>query len=183
MVINKTTQENQMSFLQYIFQDWKVNHKELKSRFVLVLFRIAQQFRKLPKKISWFSVPYLIFYRIFVEWFLGIELKSKTKIGTNFTLFHGIGLVINDNTIIGKNCSIRHCTTIGNKKLRDGSNSDCPHIGDNVTIGPNSIIIGPIKIGNFAIIGAGSVVVKDVPDYAVVAGNPAKVIRTNKIEI
>lgn len=52
-----------------------------------------------------------------------------------------------------------------------------PVIGDNVTVGINSTIIGSVHIGDGAIVGAGSVVVKDVPSYAVVCGNPASVIK------
>lgn len=52
-----------------------------------------------------------------------------------------------------------------------------PIIGDNVSLGATVTIIGNVKIGNNVTIGAGSVVVKDVPDNCVVAGNPAKIIR------
>ncbi len=79
---------------------------------------------------------------------------------------------------IGKNLTIRQCTTIGNKK--EGGRETTPIIGDNVNIGANVVIIGDIKIGNNVIIGAGSVVVHSIDDNCVVAGNPAKVIRTLK---
>lgn len=71
---------------------------------------------------------------------------------------------------------MRQCTTIGNKK--DGRNDLAPVIGDNVNVGANVVIIGNITIGNNVIIGAGSVVVHDVPDNSVVAGNPARVIKS-----
>lgn len=64
-----------------------------------------------------------------------------------------------------------HCTTLGKK----GDNR--PVIGDNVSLGCNVTIIGGVHIGNNVTVGAGSVVVKDVPDNCIVAGNPAKVIR------
>ena len=70
-----------------------------------------------------------------------------------------------------------HCTTIGNKELRNGSFSKSPVIGDNVNIGSNVCIIGPISIGTNVIIGAGSVVTKDVPSNSVVVGNPARIIK------
>lgn len=79
---------------------------------------------------------------------------------------------------IGKNFTFRQSTTIGNK--RDGNNDMLPYIGDNVTLGSNVVIIGDIKIGNNVIVGAGSVVVKDVPDNAIVAGNPATIIKMNE---
>jgi putative colanic acid biosynthesis acetyltransferase WcaB len=58
-----------------------------------------------------------------------------------------------------------------------GDAGACPIIGDRVDIGANSVILGPIRIGSDAVIGAGSVVVKDVPAGATVVGNPARVIR------
>ena len=88
-----------------------------------------------------------------------------------------------NDAVIGKNCTLRCNTVIGNKELADGTNSSCPIIGDNVNIGPNSCIIGPIKIGNNVVIGAGSVVIKDVPDNCIVAGNPAKIIKKIKSDI
>ena len=77
---------------------------------------------------------------------------------------------------VGRNLTIRQCTTIGNKN--EGGRDTTPIIGNNVDIGSNVVIIGNIRIGNNVKIGAGSVVTHDVDDNCVVAGNPAKVIRT-----
>lgn len=76
---------------------------------------------------------------------------------------------------IGRNFTCRQNTTIGNKS--DDKPNERPTIGDNVTLGANVVIIGNVHIGNNVIIGAGSVVVKDVPDNAVVVGNPARTIK------
>lgn len=157
----------------YIFQDWQVNKgTSSKSRLVLVLFRLAQ---RLGGGLLPFSL-YRFVYQIIVEWILGIELPWDTQVGPNFQLQHGLALVVNHETIIGANCILRHSTTIGNKKLADGSYSGSPKIGNNVEIGSNVVILGPVTVGERAVIGAGSVVVKDVPAGAVVVGNPAKVI-------
>lgn len=164
----------------YIFQDLKNNPKNIKAKIVLVLFRLAQLCRKSPKPIFILSIPYLIFYRIFVEWFLCVELPWSTKVGKGLCLFHGQSLVVNDGTIIGENCTLRHCTTIGNKQLPDGSFSKAPIIEDNVDIGSNVVILGSITIGEGSVIGAGSVVVKDIERYSLVVGNPARVIRKLK---
>lgn len=75
---------------------------------------------------------------------------------------------------IGYGCVFRQLTTIGTKST--DKPYDCPTILNNVEFGANVTCIGNITIGNNAVIGAGAVVVKDVPDNAIVAGNPAKII-------
>lgn len=163
-----------ISFIDYILQDWQANQNtSLKSRCVLIFFRSAQLLSRWPFPLFlWRFV-----YQLVVEGFLGTELPWDTQIGSSLQLQHGIALVVNHGTKIGSNCVLRHSTSIGNKFLADGSTTDCPIIGDNVEVGSNVVIMGPISIGNRAIIGAGAVVVKDVPENAIVAGNPAKFLR------
>lgn len=119
------------------------------------------------------GLPIRFFYKLFIQWVLGIDIPDSTIIGKNFIIYHGQGLVVNKFTRIGDNVVLRHNTTIGNS-VPDGG---APTLGNGVSVGANSVIIGDIYIGNNSIIGAGSVVVKDVPANVVVAGNPAKVIK------
>jgi putative colanic acid biosynthesis acetyltransferase WcaB len=161
-----------MFYLKYIFQDWKVNKVSAKGRIIMVFFRIAN-FCTFRKFYYYLGLPYLIFYKILVEWLFCIEIPWNVTIGKNLTLFHGQSLVLNSKVIIGNNCILRHCTTIGNKKKKDGSFSTSPIIGDNVDIGSNVCIIGDISIGDNAKIGCGSVVIKSVPKNCVAVGNPA----------
>ena len=100
----------------------------------------------------------------------GLQIQKQTKIGYGFYIGHGIGIVINPTTIIGNNCSISHFTTIGTNHKKAAI------IGDNVYIGPSVCIVGNVQINNNATIGAGAVVVNDVPENSTVAGVPAKVI-------
>lgn len=97
-------------------------------------------------------------------------IPDSTKISGGLLFAHPYSTILNAESI-GKNFSCIHCITIGKK---DGKR---PIIGDNVTVACNVCIIGGINIGNNVIIGAGSVVVKDVPSNCVVAGNPAKIIK------
>lgn len=80
---------------------------------------------------------------------------------------------------IGYQCTFRNNTTLGNKMVKGKL---CrPYLEDHVFVGPNAVIIGDVRIGSHAIIGAGAVVTKDVPPYSVVAGNPARIINNTNI--
>lgn len=155
---------------QGILQDWSANPGNIRSRLMLASFRFAQKLHRLPRGFRWIGLPYLAVYQLLMYWELGIELNYKAAIGPGLKLYHGYALVIHDNAVIGSDCTLRHATTIG---MRKGP-ADCPVIGNHVDIGSNSVVIGAIKVGDGATIGAGSVVVHDVPAGATVAGNPAR---------
>lgn len=104
-----------------------------------------------------------------------LMISSKCLIRGGVHFYHPYCSIINAKKI-GENFTFRHLTTIGNKI--DGRNDLVPSIGNNVTLGANVTIIGDITIGDNVIVGAGSVVTKDVPSNCIVAGNPAKVIKT-----
>jgi putative colanic acid biosynthesis acetyltransferase WcaB len=159
-----------------ILQDWEANRGNPKGQLVLALFRLAQWVRALPEPWWMLGIPYLAFYRVGVEWILGIELRFKTRVGPRLRLFHGQALVVHETAVLGADCTLRQSTTIGNKTLADGSAGPSPVLGNGVDVGANAVILGAITIGDEAIIGAGAVVLKDVPARAVVAGNPARVI-------
>ncbi len=163
-----------------LFCDWNANRGNLKGQIVLVLFRLAQAARSLPTPLWWFTIPYLIWYEIGIMWSLGIELRYKTKVGPGLRLFHGQALVVHEGTVIGSGCTLRQSTTIGAKTLADGTTSACPILGEGVDVGANVVILGAVTIGDRAVIGAGSVVVKDVAAGSVVVGNPAREIRSAK---
>ena len=116
-----------------------------------------------------------VLYHFYTQYVLGCDIPASTVIGEGFELYHSAhASVISPGTIIGRNVSLRQNTTIGAKGFQGAEKS--PVIEDDVTIGPNVCIIGDITIGKGATIGAGAVVVKDVPPYSVVVGNPARVI-------
>lgn len=159
--------------VNYIFQDWEANTGNPKGRFVTLAFRLGQLARRAPRFARWLFLPYRALYVIGITWLLGIELPLRLQVGSGLTLLHGQGLVVNPNAVIGRNCHLKQCTTIGNSQRKPNA---APRIGDNVNVGANSVLIGDISIGNNAIIGAGTVVVKDVPENSTVVGNPGRVI-------
>lgn len=105
---------------------------------------------------------------------LGISICPFTEIGSGFYIGHFGGIVINSKSVIGKNCNISHGVTLG--QANRGKNQGYPVLGDNVYIGPGAKIVGAVKIGNNVAIGANCVVTKDIPDDSVVVGIPGKVI-------
>ena len=157
--------------------DWRANPKNPKARMILIGFRLSAFFarRRTSSPVLWLAgIPLMVSYRVFVEWVLGTELPAKTDVGPGLRLYHGQSLVVFDGATIGSDVVLRHSTTIG--VAAEGS-AAAPVIGDGVDVGSNAVILGGIVVGDGAVIGAGAVVVSDVPPFAVVAGNPARIIR------
>lgn len=124
-----------------------------------------------------YSIFILKNIRIFLNNHLTIGLKSIKESQAVFP--HPIGIVIGQRVKLGKNVTIYQNVTIGSKDTLNYKTSKYPIIGDNVIIYPNSIILGGITIGDNAIIGAGSLVLKDVEKNTVVAGVPARLLKQN----
>lgn len=103
----------------------------------------------------------------------GCSIPASCSIGKGSYLAHGgVGAVINGDCLIGDRVSIGQGITIGGSFGRG-----VPTIGSDVWISAGSRVLGDIKVGNNVIIGANSVVIRDVPDNSVVAGVPARLIR------
>ena len=114
-----------------------------------------------------------IIKHIVIRHILSCDIHEKTTIGENLCIWHCFGIAINPATVIGNNVTIGHNTTLGENRGKS------PVIEDNVSISPGCSIIGGVRIGTYSTISIGSVVIKDVEPYTVVAGNPAKIIRKN----
>lgn len=112
------------------------------------------------------------------QWLTGIQLRIGTHVGKGLIFTHHGCIVINSQTEIGENCTIFQDVTIGGINGRG-----VPTIGNNVVLFAGAKVIGKVRIGNNAVVGANAVVTKDVPDGAVVAGVPAKVISYKGKEI
>jgi serine O-acetyltransferase len=104
----------------------------------------------------------------------GIDIPAQTKISPGFYIGHFGGIVISSNVVIGRNVNISQGVTLGFQPR--GKNKGYPIIGDNVYIGPGSVIFGDIVVGNNVVIGANSIVNRDLSSNSTYAGNPAKKI-------
>lgn len=122
------------------------------------------------------NTPQGIFFRILKKLFSYKEyhISVDATIGEGLYLYHR-GTVHIGPVVIGKNCCVSHNVTIG-RAYKDGEIGR-PTIGDNVWIGPGAVIVGKITIGNNVFIAPNSVVSLNVPDNAMVAGNPARYIK------
>ncbi len=122
-------------------------------------------------------IPFLPWFIVRLQYLLfNCYVPASCRIGKSTKFgYGGIGIVIHARAVIGKNCMIGQNTTIGGRS----GHYEVPKIGDNVDICAGARVLGPITIGNNVVIGANAVVIKDIPDNAVVAGVPAKIIRIN----
>lgn len=104
----------------------------------------------------------------------GFDIYEKTEIGKGLHIAHFGTLVVHADAVLGDNVSLSHGVTIG-QTVKNGV-ARTPVIGNNVYIAPGAKVIGGIKVGNNVAIGANAVVTHDVPDNAVVAGVPARIL-------
>jgi serine O-acetyltransferase len=117
--------------------------------------------------------------RVISQWsrFLtGIEIHPGARIGRRFFIDHGMGVVIGETTEIGDDVLLYQGVTLGGTGNEKGKRH--PTLGDRVVVGTGAKILGGIRIGDDVKVGAGSVVVRPVPDNCTVVGVPGRVVRT-----
>ena len=103
----------------------------------------------------------------------GIEIHPAAKLGHRLFIDHGMGVVIGETAEVGDDVVLFHGATLGGRSMRHGKRH--PTLGSRVVVGAGAKILGPVRIGDDAQIGANAVVVKDVPAGAVAVGVPAEV--------
>jgi len=139
---------------------------------VLLFFRIGSAIRRIkftPLRF-FFTLFHLPIYS-FLCLITGITIPRGCQIGKGLRIYHFGCIVLNPETQMGENCTLRHGVTIGNRT----GDHDVPVIGNNVEFGAGCKVLGDIKIGNNVVIGANAVVIKDVPDNHAAVGIPAKI--------
>ena len=127
--------------------------------------------------VKWARVKVYLFFRLFTAWkyrtIYHMDIGRNTGINRKAKLDKNI---YPEGIHIGDNCNILGGAIVLSHNACRNLKADT-YIGNNVIVGINSIILPGIRVGSHVVIGAGSVVTKDVPDHCIVAGNPAKVIR------
>jgi serine O-acetyltransferase len=103
----------------------------------------------------------------------GIEIHPAAKLGPGLFIDHGMGVVIGETAEVGENVTLLQGVTLGGTSLKREKRH--PTLGNNVVVGAGAKIIGAFKIGDGSRIGAGSVVVREVPTNSVVVGVPGRV--------
>jgi serine O-acetyltransferase len=105
----------------------------------------------------------------------GVEIHPDARIGAEFFIDHGAGVVIGETAEVGDRVTLYQGVTLGGTGFQRGKRH--PTLGDNVTVGSGAKLLGPISVGDGAKIGANTVVVEDVPPGATVVGNPGHPVK------
>ena len=111
----------------------------------------------------------------------GIEIHPGAQIGENFFIDHGNGVIIGETAIVGNNVTLYQGVTLGGTGKEHGKRH--PTIGDNVMISAGAKVLGSFTIGENSKIGAGSVVLEEVPPNCTVVGVPGRVVKRNNLKL
>lgn len=137
-------------------------------RFGVWRMRVEPKFLRAP-----FSVLYRMCYR-HVRNVYGIDLPYSVKLGARVVIEHSSGIIIHGNSEIGDDCVLRQGVTLGNRYMEKPF--DAPRLGSRVNVGAGAKILGAVRIGDDAQIGANAVVLSDVPAKASAVGVPARLV-------
>lgn len=138
----------------------------------VVIFRLSHFFHRVGLR----PISRLLYVLNFLM--CGADICPGAQIGPGLLIAHPNGVVIAGAVIIGRNASLFHQISIGPSLMFEGDAEDAPlRMGDGVWVFAGSRILGSIEIGDGVMVGTNSVVLKSIPANAIVAGNPAKIIR------
>uniref|UniRef100_UPI003FF0C298 serine O-acetyltransferase EpsC n=1 Tax=Roseburia sp. TaxID=2049040 RepID=UPI003FF0C298 len=176
-----------MGFLKHLkeeFQVIKERDPAIKSPMEVLLypsFRVMLSYRKAHKhylKGHYFMARY-ISQRAARK--TGIEIHPGATIGKGFFIDHGSGVIIGETAIVGDNVTMYQGVTLGGTGKETGKRH--PTIGDNVMISAGAKIIGSFTVGENSKIGAGSVVLEEVPPNCTVVGVPGRIVKRDNVKI
>lgn len=115
------------------------------------------------------------------RFFTGVEIHPGAEIGRRFFIDHAMGVIIGETTIIGDNVTLYQGVTLGGTGKEKGKRH--PTLGDNVMVSAGAKILGSFTIGENSKIGAGSVVLKEVPPNCTVVGVPGRIVKRGDVRV
>lgn len=142
---------------------------------VVVFHRLQELVITLPWGVHHFGRIFIWCAKPFVEGMTGARIRSGAKIGSGFVVFNSFGVAIAANAVIADDCTIYSGVIVANKGNDKGNGS--PLIGNRVTLMSGSKVLGGVVVGDGVIIGANSVVLKDIPKDTIAIGIPADIIK------
>jgi putative colanic acid biosynthesis acetyltransferase WcaB len=165
-----------MRLREWVLQDWSVNASRPEVQLILAWFRLAQWAAE-----HWGRLARLVVtpYWLITSLVFSVELPVTTRIGPRLRVYHPHGIVLSPHCVLGSDCHLRHGVTVGNRVDRDGDETGVATVGDHVELGAGCAVIGDLHVGDHARIGALAAVVKPVPPWSVVVGNPGRVVRVD----
>ena len=159
--------------LELLREDWNTYDKDLwrQGFWAMCVYRFGNW--RYGVRPAWLRKPFSLAYRLLrtaIQIVAGIELHCETRVGRRLLIEHFGGIIISGDAVIGDDVVIRQGVTIG---LRTTGRRGAPVIGNRVDIGAGAKLLGNIRIGDDAVIGANAVVLCDVPAGALAVGVPA----------
>lgn len=145
----------------------------------VVSYRFRRWVNATPRPLRWVLKIPAFFVQVFVEMATNIQLPATASIGPGLFIAHTGYIVLSPEVVMGRHCTLTQGVTLGHAGGGRNSKGACPVLGNRVYVGPGAAIIGPVSVGDDALIGVGAVVTKPIPPRGVVAGNPARLLSMN----
>lgn len=160
----------------HLKEDWRTYEGDIwrQGLWAMWVYRFGQW--RYQVRPAWLRKPFSFLYKLqrtVIQMLTGIELPCETQVGRRLRIEHFGGIIVSGDAVIGDDVVIRQGVTIGLKRTNQRG---APQIGNRVDIGAGAKLLGPIRIGDDAVIGANAVVLCDVPAGALAVGVPARII-------
>jgi serine O-acetyltransferase len=130
----------------------------------------------MPRPIRWLMRIPIVLVDLFAKITSNVEIPQSADIGPGLHIPHAGYVIVSSRAVIGRHCTLTQGVTIGHARGGSANREGAPVIGNRVYVGPGAAVIGPITVGDDALIGVGAVVTRSVPPRGVVAGNPARLL-------
>lgn len=160
--------------LDVLIADWRAN-RSWGGRALILGHRFAHATLGLPKLLLLATGPFRFAHHAVVRVIYAANISARVDFAPGVEFRHTYGIGIHPDAVIEQGCVLRHGTTIGARRMRDGT-WGVPTLRRGVDVGAGAMLLGGIEIGERAVVGAGAVVLRDVPAGRVAVGNPARLL-------